>query len=121
MIETLLVLGFVALIGAGALLWGAIAADALFLGGLWLVAAGFAFGIPTGFWYHVELRRVLLRGGALPARWWLHPTRLHGAIPREVWWRVMGWCYAGALGWLVSFAGCLVVALGAAKLIAGAD
>lgn len=121
MIEAFLALAFVAAIGGGALLWSAVAADALFLGGLWIVAAGFAFGIPSGLWYHVELRRVLLRGGALPARWWLYPTRSHGAIPHEAWWRVMGWCYAGALGWLVSFAGCCVVGLGAAKLLVGAE
>jgi len=117
MIEALVVAAFVALLGGGALAWSAFAADALLLAGIWLVAAGFAFGIPTGFWYHVELRRVLLAGGALPARWWLHPTRLHAAIPREHRWRVMSWCYAGALGWLVSFAGCGVFALGAAKLL----
>jgi hypothetical protein len=120
MLEALLVAAFVALLGAGALAWSAFAADALLVSGLWLVAAGFAFGIPTGFWYHVELRRVLLAAGGLPARWWLHPTRLHAAIPAERWWRVMSWCYAGAIGWLVSFAGCLVFALGAAKLLLAA-
>jgi len=117
MLEALLALAFVALLGGSALAWGALAPDALLFVGLWGVGAGFAFGIPTGFWYHVELRRVLLAGGVLPARWWLHPTRLHAAIPPEQWWRVMSWCYAGALGWLVSFAGCWVFALGAAKLL----
>ncbi len=117
MLEALLVLGFVAAISGAALAWSLFAVETLWFAGLWLVAAGFALGLPTGFWYHVELRRVLLAGGALPARWWLHPTRLHGAIPRERWWRVMGWCYAGALGWLVSFAGCVVFALGVAKAL----
>ena len=117
MLEALLVLAFIAAIGGGAVLWSAFAADALFLGGLWIVATGFAFGIPTGFWYHVELRRVLLRRGVLPARWWLYPTRQHGEIPDDAWWRVMGWAYVGALGWLVTFAGCCVVGLGAAKLL----
>jgi hypothetical protein len=116
MLEALLVLAFVAAVGGCALAWQLLAAEALLVGGLWLVAAGFAFGIPTGFWYHVELRRALLANGALPPRWWLHPTRLHRGIPAERWWRVMGWCCAGALGWLVSFAGCIVFALGAAKL-----
>lgn len=116
MLETLLVLAFVAATLGGALAWSAFATEAILLAGLWLVAAGFALGIPTGFWYHVELRRVLIGSGALPVRWWLHPTRLHGAIPADRWWRVMGWCYAGAFGWLISFAGCFVFALGAAKL-----
>jgi hypothetical protein len=117
MLEALLVLAFLAALAGGAVAWSLFAADALLLGGLWGVAIGFAFGIPTGFWYHVELRRVLLLHGAPPARWWLHPTRLHSAIPPDAWWRVMSWCYAGALGWLVSFAGCCVFALGAAKLL----
>jgi hypothetical protein len=120
MLEALLVLAFLAALGGGAVAWNLFAADALLLGGLWGVAIGFAFGIPTGFWYHVELRRVLLLQGAPPARWWLHPTRLHAAIPPDAWWRVMSWCYAGALGWLVSFAGCCVFALGAAKLLLAA-
>jgi hypothetical protein len=117
MLEALLALGFVAAISGGALAFSLFATETLLIAGLWLVTAGFALGLPTGFWYHVELRRVLVAGGALPARWWLHPTRLHGAIPPERWWRVMSWCYAGALGWLVSFSGCCVLALGAAKLL----
>jgi hypothetical protein len=117
MLEALLVLGFLAAIGGSALAWSVFTTEAILLTGLWLVGAGFALGIPTGFWYHVELRRVLVASGDLPARWWLHPTRLHSTIPRARWWRVMGWCYAGALGWLVSFAGCCVFALGAAKLV----
>jgi hypothetical protein len=120
MLEALLVLGFVAAVCGAVLAWTLLAAEALLIAGLWLVAIGFAFGIPTGFWYHVELRRVLATAGGPPPRWWLHPTRLHGAIPPERWWRVMGWCYAGALGWLVSFAGCAVFALGCAKLLLGA-
>lgn len=117
MLEALIVVCFVAAIGGGALAWSTFAIEVILAAGLWLVAAGLVVGIPTGFWYHVELRRVLVASGELPARWWLHPTRLHGAIPHERWWRVMGWCYAGALGWLVSFAGCCVFALGAAKLL----
>jgi hypothetical protein len=120
MLEALLVLAFIAAIGCSALAWSVFATEAILIAGLWLVAIGFALGIPTGFWYHVELRRVLIASGALPARWWLHPTRLHGAIPPERWWRVMGWCYVGAFGWLISFGGCLVFALGAAKLVLGA-
>jgi hypothetical protein len=119
MIELGLALGFVALVGGGALAWGALGADALLGLGAMVILAGFALGIPTGLWYHVELRRALLGAGALPARWWLHPTRLHPAIPEEARARVLGWCAAGALGWLVSVAGCVVFGLGAAKIALG--
>jgi hypothetical protein len=117
MLEALLVAAFVALLGGAALAWSLAGIEALLIAALWLVGAGLVLGVPTGFWYHVELRRVLLRAGALPPRWWLYPTRHHGAIPPERWWRVMSWCYAGAVGWVISFAGCLVFALGAAKLL----
>jgi hypothetical protein len=117
MLEALLVLGFVALLGGATLAWSLASIEALLVASLWLVGAGLALGVPTGFWYHVELRRVLVAAGELPPRWWLHPTRLHGAIPPERWWRVMSWCYAGALGWVISFAGCCLFALAAAKLL----
>ncbi len=120
MIELGLALGFVAVVGGGALAWSALTADALLGAGLALVVAGFALGIPTGFWYHVELRRALLGSGALPARWWLHPTRLHPAIPPGARTRVLAWCAVGALGWLISVAGCFVFGLGAAKIALGA-
>ena len=34
--------------------------------GLFMLAAGLAEGIPTGFWYHVVLRRILIERGNLP-------------------------------------------------------
>jgi hypothetical protein len=34
--------------------------------GLFMLLAGLAAGIPTGFWYHVVLRRILIQRGHLP-------------------------------------------------------
>jgi hypothetical protein len=34
--------------------------------GLFMLLAGLAEGIPTGFWYHVVLRRILIQRGHLP-------------------------------------------------------
>lgn len=100
----------------GIVLWGihwAASADpvVLFQVGGFLVAAGFAFGVPTGLVYHWALYRALTSVDALPSRWWLRPTSLHHAIPseRRAW--VLGWCYAGASGFLVIVFG---IPLGAA-------
>jgi hypothetical protein len=98
----------------GALAAGlAVAPAALLVAGFWTVLAGLAFGLPTGLLYHVALRRSLLAVDALPDRWWWSPTALHDAIPDpdRAW--VLGWCYAGAAGFLVTVLGCAIVALAA--------
>ncbi len=115
MLETLIALGMLAVIAAGSFAFTTIAAESLLLAGLWLVAIGLGFGLPTGLVYHVALQRSLARQGLLPARWWLQPTKLHHLIAPADAPRVLGWCSAGALGCLVAFAGCAVFALGAWK------
>jgi hypothetical protein len=102
-----------ALAGCAAAL--AVAPDQLLLGGFWLVVAGLAFGVPTGLVYHVALRRSLRAAGRLPARWWLHPTALHGVLPAHDRTRVLAWCGAGALGFAATVVGCALVALGALR------
>lgn len=120
MLEALVAGGLVALLGGIWVAWVLVPVDALLLAGAQLVIAGLLFGVPTGAWYHVALRRSLLRAGALPPRWWLHPTRLHDRIPPVDRARVLGWCYAGAAGFLVTVLGCGVVALAAARTLQGA-
>lgn len=101
-------------LGATAMLL-AIAPATLLVAGFWLTLAGLAFGVPTGLLYHVELRRSLLARDRLPPRWWLRPTSLHGEIRETDRARVLGWCYAGAAGFLVSMAGCVLAALAAVR------
>lgn len=103
----------VALGGCAAAL--AVAPDALLLGGAWIVAAGLALGVPTGFVYHVALRRSLRAAGCLPARWWLRPTALHSELPPADRSRVLAWCGAGAAGFAITVLGCALVALGALR------
>ena len=79
--------------------------------GLWLAAGGLVLGVPTGLVYHLALRRALLAAGRLPTRWWLRPTALHGAVPAERRASVLAWCHAGAAGFVISVAGCALVAL----------
>jgi hypothetical protein len=91
----------------------AIAPATLVVFGFWIAVVGLAFGVPTGAIYHVALRNALLGADRLPARWWLQPTSLHGEIPASARTRVLAWCYAGALGFLVTIAGCALVAVAA--------
>ena len=79
--------------------------------GFWVALGGLALGVPTGLVYHLALRRALLTAGRLPARWWLRPTALHGALPAARRASVLAWCRAGAAGFVISVTGCALVAL----------
>ena len=88
----------------------------LFVGAV-TTAAGLAFGVATGFWYHVALARALSPLKALTPRWWLRPVPLHerlDAVGRQ---RVLPWFYAGAAGFVVTVAGMALIALGIAASV----
>jgi hypothetical protein len=91
----------------------AIAPATLIVAGFWVAVAGLALGVPTGAVYHVALRGALLDADRLPPRWWLHPTALHDDLPDARRTAVLAWCYAGAAGFLVTIAGCALVAIAA--------
>lgn len=110
--EIAIAFGLLAALGALAAAL-AVAPAALLVAGFWITVAGLAFGVPTGLYYHVALRRSLLAANALPARWWWSPTALHDAIPEADRFRVLAWCYAGAAGFLVTALGCALVAIAA--------
>ncbi len=84
----------------------------LLWGGVGLIVCGLLVGVPTGALYHLRLRAVLAAEAALPARWWLHPTALHGDIPppRRRW--VMWPFYVGAAGFFAIVLGCGVMCVG---------
>lgn len=112
--------GLIAL-ALGVILWvvhwiAAASPELVFKAGVLLVAAGLALGVPTGLVYHLMLYRSLRRVDALPARWWLHPTSLHHAIPREDRGVVLGWCYVGALGFVVIMVGLTIGGAGGWRL-----
>ena len=80
--------------------------------GLIMLVAGLSEGIPTGFWYHVVLRRILIRHGALPRRWWIHPTRHHAGLTPEEHRRIRLWFVLGGIGYTVAVAGGLAAIVG---------
>ena len=106
MIESVVVLGLLFLLaGAG---WAAVLLDwqTITVGGLMLALVGFALGVPTGFYYHVQLYRTLAPRGVLPKGWYWHPMRYHEHLQRHERARVLSWSYAGGVGFVLILIGC---------------
>ena len=95
--------------------------------GLLMLMVGLAEGLPTGFWYHVVLRRILIQRGTLPqqshpptpgaprrppSRWWIHPTRFHSQLSPEEYRRIRLWFVLGGIGYALALAGGLAAILG---------
>ena len=80
--------------------------------GLLMLLVGLAEGIPTGFWYHVVLRRILVKRGHLPPKWWIHPTRHHGQLTPEEHRRIRLWFVLGGIGYALALTGGLAAILG---------
>ena len=115
MIETALTLALVALLSAGLLapwLWVATA-------GAVGIAVGLLLGVPTGFWYHVELGRALRAHGAPPPRWWLRPVSHHDALEPSELARALPWFYLGGAGFVVTVGGCALLTLAALRTLFG--
>jgi hypothetical protein len=89
--------------------------EALITIGASLTALGLVIGLPGGLLYHVKLRKELLTLGALPPRWWLHPTNHHGSLKPEQRRRVQSAFFVGGLGFGVTILGALVTFLSALK------
>lgn len=77
--------------------------------GWWTVGAGMALGVPTGAIYHVALYRTLQPRAALPQGWIWRPLELNACLDPDERWRVMPWCYAGGLGFVLVMLGMLVL------------
>lgn len=112
MIEALWVFGVLTLLIGGGTLSVAMPPEWLMGAGLAAIATGLVVSIPGGAYYHVLLRRALLRVGTLPQRWWLHPTRLHASLPKHERRTFMPWFVVGAAGWCLIILGAAVFALG---------
>lgn len=79
-------------------------------GSLALMVLGFVFGVPSGVYYHVLLRRELLRVGPLPKGWYWQPQRYHNALEPLAVGRLRPWFLLGAAGFgLIIFGFALAV------------
>lgn len=112
MLELLLVLGSLVVIGLIGLLAVVITPPLMVEVGLWGLALGLLIGIPTGWWYHVTLYRVLAARMALPSRWWRKPVELHPLLTSDEYRRVRPWFMAGALGFVLCLIGGVAAIVG---------
>ena len=88
--------------------------SSVLMAGVVTTAAGLAFGVATGLWYHIALARRVSAVRVLAPRWWLRPASLHEHLDGAGQRRVMPWFYAGAAGFVVTMVGLAMVALGVA-------
>jgi hypothetical protein len=112
MLEITLVLTAVAAVGLVVLLATVLTAPVMIMLALGALLLGLVVGVPTGFWYHVLLYRIVSARIAVPRRWWLSPSALHvhltGAEQRRIWL----WYRLGGIGFVLSVVGGLAAIAG---------
>lgn len=112
MLEITLVLAAIAAPGLVALLAPAFTSPLLAAIGLGTLLLGLVVGVPTGFWYHVVLYRLVSAKTPLPRKWWLSPSNLHRHLTSAEHRRVAIWYRIGGAGFVLSVAGGLVAIVG---------
>jgi hypothetical protein len=113
MLELFGVLAGVALLATLGLALPLLAPGSVLGAGIALTLVGLAVGVPTSLVYHLRLRAALLARAALPPRWWIDPTALHGQLHAGERGRVLPWFAAGGASFAATVLGCVLVALGA--------
>jgi hypothetical protein len=112
MLEITLVLTAVVAVGLVVLLATVLTAPVMIVLALGALLLGLVVGVPTGFWYHVLLYRIVSARIAVPRRWWLSPSALHvhltGAEQRRIWL----WYRLGGIGFVLSVVGGLAAIAG---------
>jgi hypothetical protein len=88
----------------------------LLISGFVGIGIGLLIGVPTGFYYHVLLRRSLLKDPPLPLKWWLHPTRFHDRIKSDERQRIFVYFYLGAAGFFLILIGAFITMLSVVRL-----
>lgn len=105
-----MVFGGLFVLGAIALLVASLPPLTLLWCALGITGVGCAIGLPTGFMYHVVLRRELSRAGQLKPGWFWRPIQQHVHLEESALDQVRPWLVSGG----VSF---LLIMLGLALLI----
>ena len=80
--------------------------------GLTTLLLGLVMGVPTGFWYHVILYRLVSAKTPLPRKWWLSPSSLHRHLTDAEQRRIRPWYRVGGLGFVLSVSGGLAAIAG---------
>lgn len=112
MLEVTLVFGALAAVGLVVLLATLLSAPAMIMLAIGVLLLGLAVGVPTGFWYHVLLYRIVATKTAVPRRWWLSPSALHVHLTDADDRRIRLWYRLGGIGFVLSVAGGLAAIAG---------
>jgi hypothetical protein len=105
MLEITLVLTAVVAVGLVVLLATVLTGSAMIMLALGALVLGLVVGVPTGFWYHVLLYRIVSAKIAVPRRWWLSPSALHVHLTDAEQRRIRLWYRLGGIGFVLSVAG----------------
>ena len=112
MLEITLVLTAVVVVGLVALLATVLTPGFMTVVALGTLLLGLVVGVPTGFWYHVILYRIVSAKNRLPRRWWVSPSDLHIHLSDAKQRRIKGWYRLGGIGFLLSVIGGLAAIAG---------
>jgi hypothetical protein len=111
MVELLVVVALlVGLVGAPALVYVA-SWEITFGVGVFLIALGFAVGVPAGAYYHYRLWRALRPAGL----WWLHPIPLNQKLQPADRPGVLLWMRVGAVFFGVIILGLVLTVIGVVR------
>ena len=113
MIEIAITLGLIGTIVGIAALFALVPWHILFGLGLTLIGVGMLIGVPTGFWFHVMLWRVMRERKIVQPGWWLRPIRVYEGLAVDDRRRMTPWMYAGGAGFVLALIGCALFAVGA--------
>jgi hypothetical protein len=112
MLEIALVLATVVAVGVLGFLATILTPRLMTTIGLVTLALGLLVGVPTGFWYHVLLYRVLSPRIRLPPKWWWSPVDLHANLTEQELARLKPWFTIGGIGFVLSLVGGLAAMAG---------
>ncbi|MDP2702640.1 MAG: hypothetical protein Q8P98_11280 [Candidatus Rokubacteria bacterium] len=112
MLEITLVLTAVAAVGLVALLATVLTPGFMIVIALGTLLLGLVVGVPTGFWYHVVLYRIVSAKIRLPRRWWVSPSNLHIHLSNAEQRRIKVWYRLGGIGFVLSVVGGLAAIAG---------
>ena len=112
MLEATLVLAAVAAVGLVVLLATMLTAPVMIMLALGALLLGLVVGVPTGFWYHVLLYRIVSARIAVPRRWWVSPSALHVHLTDAEQRRIRLWYRLGGIGFVLSVVGGLAAIAG---------
>ena len=112
MLEITLVVGAIVAVGLVGLIGAIVSPLGLVALGLIVLALGLAVGLPTGFWYHAVLYRLVAAKLPVPRRWWLSPSDLHRHLTDAEERRIRPWYRIGGLGFVLCVLGGVVAIAG---------